>query len=214
VSDVAALIADLVRAGVDPDLIGRTAAALASREPVKIVDEQAERKRAADRERMRAKREEDRAMSRDIAEQSPSDKEIPQTPKEINSPRSDPKGSSLTPRKALETVLDAERASAVIDHRKRLGKPLTAHAAKLLADKLAQWPDPNFAADEMISNGWQGFKPEWLESRQSPQHRATAPPERTVSDALADISAGRWPLPRQEQDHEHPTIETSFFRRN
>ncbi len=54
-SDVAAIIADLVRAGVDPDLIGRTAAALASREPVKIVDEQAELKRAADRERMRAR---------------------------------------------------------------------------------------------------------------------------------------------------------------
>ena len=55
-SDVAALIADLVRAGVDPDLVGRTAAALASREPVKVVDEQAERKRAADRERTRARR--------------------------------------------------------------------------------------------------------------------------------------------------------------
>lgn len=54
-TDVAALIADMVKAGVDPDIIGRTAAALAEREPVRVVDAQAERKRAADRERMRAR---------------------------------------------------------------------------------------------------------------------------------------------------------------
>lgn len=48
-SDVAALIADMVRAGVDPELIGRTAAALSAREPVKIVDDQAERRREIDR---------------------------------------------------------------------------------------------------------------------------------------------------------------------
>lgn len=54
-SDVAEIIAGLVRAGVDPDLVGRTAAALAECGPVKIVDAQAERRRAADRERMRAR---------------------------------------------------------------------------------------------------------------------------------------------------------------
>lgn len=44
--------------------------------------------------------------------------------------------------------------------------------------------------------------------------RAASPPaERTVSDALADISAGIWPT-RQEQNHEPDFIETSFFRRN
>ena len=57
-NDIAALIADMVKAGVDPELIGRTAAALAEREPVVLpakVDEVAERKRAADRERTRAR---------------------------------------------------------------------------------------------------------------------------------------------------------------
>lgn len=54
-TEVAKLIADMVRAGVDPDLIGRAAAALAEREPVRVVDEQAERKRTADRERTRAR---------------------------------------------------------------------------------------------------------------------------------------------------------------
>lgn len=52
-SDVATLIADMVRSGIDPELIGRTAALLAEREPVKIVDDQAERRRAIDRLRKR-----------------------------------------------------------------------------------------------------------------------------------------------------------------
>lgn len=50
-TDVASLIEDMVRAGVDPELIGRTAAALVEREPVVMRDEQAERRRAMDRER-------------------------------------------------------------------------------------------------------------------------------------------------------------------
>ena len=48
---VAALIADLVRAGVDPELVGRTAEALATRAPA--ADEQAERRRDVDRRRKR-----------------------------------------------------------------------------------------------------------------------------------------------------------------
>ncbi len=52
-TDVATIIADLVKAGVDPDLVGRTAAALASREPVVVADEQASRRREKDRERKR-----------------------------------------------------------------------------------------------------------------------------------------------------------------
>jgi hypothetical protein len=50
---VASLIADLVRAGTDPELVGRVAEALAKRDAVVIKDEQAERRRAADRERKR-----------------------------------------------------------------------------------------------------------------------------------------------------------------
>jgi hypothetical protein len=61
----------------------------------------------------------------------------------------------------LAVVLDAERATAVIQHRQRLRKPLTAHAAKLLAAKLAKAADPNAAADLMIERGWQGFEPDW-----------------------------------------------------
>lgn len=52
-SDIASLIADLVAAGTAPELVGRVAAALAERPAVVVekVDQQAERRRAADRER-------------------------------------------------------------------------------------------------------------------------------------------------------------------
>lgn len=73
-----------------------------------------------------------------------------------------PQKKELTPRAALEAVLDAEHVDAVIQHRQKLRKALTGHAAKLLAAKFAQCPDPNAAADTMIGNGWQGFEPDWI----------------------------------------------------
>lgn len=89
-----------------------------------------------------------------------------------------------TPRDELEIVLDAERAQAVIDHRQRIRKPLTAHAAKLLAGKFAKVADPNAAADAMVANGWQGFEPQWLENRGAIHQPSTAPPPkpRTVAE--------------------------------
>jgi hypothetical protein len=70
-----------------------------------------------------------------------------------------------TPRLELQAILDDEHATAVIDHRQRLGSGLTAHAAKLLAAEFAKCANPNAAADTMISRGWRGFKPKWLEER-------------------------------------------------
>lgn len=81
-ADVGVLIADLIKAGLDGELVGRVAAALAEREAVLVPDEAAERRRAADRER---KREERLRMSADVGRvrgQSPSPKEAPHTPEE------------------------------------------------------------------------------------------------------------------------------------
>jgi hypothetical protein len=75
--EVADLIADMVRAGIDPEIIGRTAAALSAREPVLVPDEQAERRRAADRERKRRRKSAESAAS---AEAVSPKKEIPPTP--------------------------------------------------------------------------------------------------------------------------------------
>jgi hypothetical protein len=78
----------------------------------------------------------------------------------------------------LRKVLDEKRAQAVLDHRKRLGKSLTPHAANLLAKRLGECPDPNAAADEMICNGWQGFKPDWLDAKR----RRSAPRKAGAED--------------------------------
>lgn len=62
----------------------------------------------------------------------------------------------------LMTVLDEERAVAVIEHRAALKKRLTAYAAKLLAKRLSRCPDPAAAADYMIERGWLSIEPDWL----------------------------------------------------
>lgn len=85
----------------------------------------------------------------------------------------EPQKKDITPQAALETVLDSERAKAVVDHRQRIRKPLTTHGARLLAGKFGKCADANAAADTMVSNGWQGFEPEWLDRQQA---RGSPPP--------------------------------------
>lgn len=86
-----------------------------------------------------------------------------------------------TPRSELETVLDTEHARAVIEHRQRLRKPLTARAATLLAQTLARHPNPNAAADEMIERGWQTIKPGWGEDNRA--RAGPAPSKDSVANA-------------------------------
>jgi hypothetical protein len=84
----------------------------------------------------------------------------------------------------LLRVLDEDRALAVIDHRKvTIKKPLTVHAAKLLAKRLAAWGDANAAADLMIERCWQGFDASWVRDRSPPRR----PPANSVVDAMNDI---------------------------
>jgi hypothetical protein len=73
--DVATLIADMVREGVSAEICGRVAAMLAKREPVIVKDEQAERRRAADRVRKSIPR-----NSAESAEQPSPLKMSPHTP--------------------------------------------------------------------------------------------------------------------------------------
>jgi len=96
-TDIATLIADMIRAGVDADLIGRAAAALAEREPVRVVDDQAERRRAADRARKASQRLRNSAESADTNEPPFAPEGSPHTPflnPSIPNPPSPPKGGS------------------------------------------------------------------------------------------------------------------------
>ncbi len=94
------------------------------------------------------------------------------------------KEAQATPRSELERVLDPVHAQAVIDHRQRIRKGLTAHAASLLARKLERCPDPNAAADVMIEKGWQSIEAEWLNqpARGSPQRQSHIEPAPTFDD--------------------------------
>jgi len=85
------VIADLIRAGVDPDLVARVheeIVAASAREPAR--DLSAERRRSVDRERKQALRDADKASAeirrnpQTSAEIPSLDKESPHTPKEIN----------------------------------------------------------------------------------------------------------------------------------
>lgn len=107
---------------------------------------------------------------------------------------------SPSPKQELETVLDTERAKAVVAHRKAIRKPLTEHAAKLLARKFAACPDPNAAADAMISNGWQGFDPSWLDK---PPARAGPLPLPQRRRSAGDIMREIW---EQENGNESAEI--------
>jgi ribosomal protein L12E/L44/L45/RPP1/RPP2 len=68
----------------------------------------------------------------------------------------------------LIAILGNELAEGVIDHRKKIKKPLTALAAKLLAGKFETCPDPPAAAQAMIANGWQGIDPSWMKRNDKP----------------------------------------------
>ena len=96
-SHVASLIADMVREGVSPELIGRTAQAPADLAATPKVDETAERRRAADRERKARLR--NSAESAESADPLPKVSEVPHTPPNLPNP-SPPK----TPLKGVKKV--------------------------------------------------------------------------------------------------------------
>ena len=86
----------------------------------------------------------------------------------------------MTPSQALSLVLDEEHATAIVDHRKAMKKPLTEFAAKLLAKEFAKCADPNLAAEAMLLNGWRGFNATWITNNGNGNHasaRASSPSE-------------------------------------
>jgi hypothetical protein len=192
----ASVIDALISAGATAEMIAAAVKADIAEDATRLAH-----KRSVDRERQKRFRAarlsrvtscEIDTMSRDVtvtsvtAVSSPKES-FPHTPfKEITPPSNIPRAraNGATPRSELETVLDALHAAAVIDHRQRIRKPLTAHAAKLLAGKFAKCADPNAAADAMIANGWQGFEPEWLENRtHGPRPNGTGPPKPPTGSA-------------------------------
>ena len=76
----------------------------------------------------------------------------------------------------LGTSLSPDVALGVLEHRRKLRKPLTALAAEGLAKAFADTGRPDAAARMMVERGWQGFKPEWFARDNAEQPEARAGP--------------------------------------
>lgn len=62
-------------------------------------------------------------------------------------------------RTLLAEVVGDDLAVAFLAHRKALKAPMTDHAAKLMAKKLATMSDPGAAVEQSIAEGWKGVFP-------------------------------------------------------
>jgi len=160
------LLAPLIDAKVDHELIRQQILAFEAEQ-----NDALEQRRRADAERQSRKR--DRDQSRDVTLRhsdrslTGGDAHVEDKTSNLEIEPQESKGSAPakpTPRQRLLVVLDADHAEAVLDHRQRLRKPLTEHAAKLMALELAKFPNPNAAADRMIAKGWQSIDVTWPEA--------------------------------------------------
>jgi hypothetical protein len=116
--DVAALIADLIRSGVDPDLIGRIAAAIASPTQQAAAPKTARQKSNARYYQKRASERRLNVSEQDVSDDQdtvpPKKETSPAPPKEKTTPSSSgDKSPSHSARAELETVLDAERSNVI-----------------------------------------------------------------------------------------------------
>lgn len=102
------------------------------------------------------------------------DETLPLSPPMINNstplnPQPEIIRERATPRSELSEALGNDLAAEVVDHRKRMGRPLTPGAAKRLAKQFLATGAPREAAQMMIDRAWQGFKAEWFENACQPR---------------------------------------------
>lgn len=199
---VAALIADMIRAGVDAELIGRTAELLASREPVAIKDEQAERRRAHDRDR--------KARLRNSAEVfgippslgsmvSPIPPSLTPNP---SPPKKTPKGVQKAPPDCgAESLIeagvtpDALSAWEAVRKAKRAGPVTPIVAAATIREAERAGITPCQAVTMAAERGWQAFRADWT----TQDRRQTGPPsDRPLRGSAAIVEA----LKRMDKPHD------------
>ncbi|MEP7240636.1 MAG: helix-turn-helix domain-containing protein [Devosia sp.] len=109
----------------------------------------------------------------------------------------------------LEEVLDEDHAAAVLAHFAGLGKPLTGYTARLKAQQLDKFPDPNAAAEEMIFNGWHNLRPGWGDT---PATKASETPSVSagVSDRVPvnrDLQSRLWDACCRETGHSSHLVD-------
>lgn len=185
-TDVRALIVDMVKAGVDPELIGRTAEALAQREAVLLPDEAADRRRAKDRERKRLRKSAESTESAEIPEATLSPKESPQTPKETtpilpSTPKETPLRGS---KKAVRLPSDWELPLDWEGEAEAMGLPRNRIAIE--AQTMRDW---SLSSPDGAKRDWHAAWRNWVRRaverlpRGSPQYRKPEP-----ADHFKDLS--------------------------
>lgn len=131
----------------------------------------------------------------------------PKPPKRSSSLRSDdtprPKKADVDVLEILKTVLSEKTALDVIDHRKAKRAQLTPRAAELLRKQFRDYGNPEAAAEAMIANGWQGFKPEWManQTRAGPGGR---------SNGTIEAMRGFWEKYSDECNGKRPSYESAY----
>lgn len=93
-------------------------------------------------------------------------------------------------RAVFDGILPAETVDGLIDTRKAKRGAITPLAAKLLLERLRQFPDPEAVAKTMIVRGWIFVAPEWLENRRTQQGRGQSGIERPP-DEMGNFLLGR-----------------------
>lgn len=173
-SKVASLIQDMIAAGVSAELIGRTAALLAEREPVVVSDEQAERRRAKDRERKRLR---NSAESAEFQNEVPPTKETSPTPPKENYPLSS-EPTVLRCESARRNVWPADFAKQVWDAypRKTEKQPAMAALTEVHRKDRLDWQTLMVGIKNLSANVEPKFAPalhRWLKKeRWTDQHVA------------------------------------------
>lgn len=166
-SEVATIIADLVRAGVDPELVGRTAAALAQNVQIvqSVKDPVADKRRAYDRERKATKKRStgippESAETTGNALPPEGSSPTPPSPNPPSIPPSPPKGGSSPVERAISVfVQEAQRANLPVPHkvtadrRRKIEARLKEHGESVWAEACRKMADSAFCRGEN-ERGW------------------------------------------------------------
>ena len=122
------------------------------------------RRQQSDRAKVRWSKDKESCHARNAASGNALSTPTPTTKEEKKEKRIDKSIPKKYPRDALIPVLGDDLASAVVEHRQRIRKPLTVRAAEMLARRFEKYHDPPAGAEMMLARGWQGFEAQWMEN--------------------------------------------------
>lgn len=118
-----------------------------------------------------------------------------------------------SPLEVLSECLTEQTAKDVIEHRKKLRKPMTARAARELAKSFISYGNAEVAAAAMIERGWTGFKPEWMETTRN----RTGPPSyqngKTGGWAMLSMKLKELENETEDCSNNAPVLELSDYGR-